>query len=115
MFIVRKLVFLFLRLVSLLRPLSSDACSAETGHLGEPLGDSWWFQQVGSVQVHIRADPDLHWEIFVWDLVAKQRIGKPTFRPNLKDAYELGVRLQKHYADNPASSKRALPMEVVHG
>lgn len=116
MFSFRRVILFILKLRSCFGSSSDLSNPAKTGHLGEPLGNAWWFQQVGQVQVHIRADRDLGWEVFVWDPHTNRRLSKPSFRTTLKDAFDLAVYLQRHYRANPPPlSSQQLLVEMVHG
>lgn len=115
MIIFRKLILLILKLRAYFGSSADISNPEKTGHLGEPFGESWWFQQVGQVQVHIRADRDLGWEVFVWDPHSNRRVSKPGFRPNLKEAFDLAVYLQRHYRANPPAVPSQQLLEMARG
>lgn len=114
-FFFRKIVIFLLGFVSRFTGTPDPGNPAETGFLGTLVEYGWWYQQAGSVQVHIRTDPEYAWEVFIWDPVAKTRVSKPCFRADLKSAFELAVHLHHHYSTSQAEPRNEQPLELVNG
>lgn len=52
---------------------------------------NWWYRRSGDVEIHLRADSDLGWEVS--QLKRGESIVNPLYIPSFDDAYSEAMRL----------------------